>query len=98
MDFVQYQNHECIAYKNSKYKNPFMHKSSVATWKTPKGRVVARGTCLTQEDIAMVQKRGPEKSSGGIAGRFDPKTKRGQRHIVGGVLLAIIIIAVLASG
>ena len=95
MDFIQYQNHECIAYRNHKYKNPFMHKSSVATWKTPKGKVVARGTCLTKEDIAMVTKRGPEAITAwsNISASF-----RKRKKSIGIVVVLVIVVLLVNYG
>lgn len=99
MDWKQYENHECLAYKDSEFKNPLQHKSSVAVWKTPKGKVVARGHCLTKEDIEMIQQRKPPETGSGVKSYLNPKTDRGKRSIRIIVVVAIgIIIAAIAAG
>ena len=98
MDWTQYQNHECVAYKRHKFKNPFEHKASLAVWKTPKGKVVARGTCLTQEDIAMVrQKIENDVQGSGIRSYLNTSTKRGKRTTSVLVVMALIAIAIYAA-
>lgn len=58
MNFRIYQDHNCPAYAHHEQRNPWHHKMGAAVWKVPGGRVVARGRCITKDDIAAELSRG----------------------------------------
>ena len=93
MDLTQYQNHECIAYKDSEFKNPLEHKSSLAVWKTPKGTLVAKGRCLTEEDIAMATKYGKEAMSSWA--KIQAKFQERKKYVAIGVVLLIVVLVII---
>lgn len=84
MTFPDYQSHACPAYKTSIHKNPLSHKMAKSVWKSPKGKIIARGRCLTPEDIAMAKSKLPK----------DPKPGFRISGLGGKIVIAVVLVAV----
>lgn len=51
MDAARYHAHRCPAYKDTQWRNPMMHKLSLAKWKLPGIDMSAKGSVLTGDQV-----------------------------------------------